>query len=265
MPKSGTIRTGIGGWVYAPWHHTFYPPEIRAKDALRYAASRLAAIEINATFYRTQTPASFASWAAQVPDGFCFAVKAARAAAQRKDPNEARAPIDRFLGSGLAELGDRLGPVLWQLPAGRTFDPDLFPRFLDLLPDRLDGLPLSHAIEAAHPSFLSAPALALLSERGIARVVLDKPGVDSHAAITAPFSYLRLQGTTATEPAGYPPDILDHWAKSLASLATGVVPPSLLAADAPAARPGPRDVFCFVIAGAKERAPAAAMALADLL
>ncbi len=262
--KAGTIRTGIGGWVYAPWNESFYPSGIRAADTLRHAASMLSAIEINATFYRTQTPESFAHWASQTPDGFVFAVKATRGAAQRKDPEEAAPSVARFLGSGLTELGPRLGPVLWQLPAGRKFDAALFPRFLDLLPDRLGGQRLRHAIEAADPSFRTEPALRLLAERGIALVGLDKEGAPAGTAITADFVYLRLQGTRSEEPAGYSEAELDLWAERLRLLARGVVPP-VLAIDAPAPAPAPRDVFAFVIAGAKERAPAAAIALASRL
>ena len=264
-PTLGTIRTGIGGWVYPPWRESFYPAAVKAADTLRYAASRLAAIEINATFHGTQTPESFARWASETPEGFVFSVKAARGAAIRKDPQEAAPAIERFLGSGLSELGDRLGPILWQLPAGRVFDAATVERFLDLLPDALDGLRLRHAIEAAHPSFRSAQALALLAERRVALVGLDKDGVDLAAPITADFVYLRLQRTRTEQPAGYAPDALETWARRLQALAGGVVPEALSVAAAPPVRPGPRDVFAFLIAGAKERAPAAAMALATLV
>ena len=264
-PTTGTIRTGIGGWVYPPWRQSFYPAAVKAADTLRYAASRLAAIEINATFHGTQKPESFARWASETPEGFVFSVKAARGAAIRKDPQEAAPAIARFLGSGLSELGDRLGPILWQLPAGRVFDAATVERFLDLLPDALDGLRLRHAIEAAHPSFRSAQALALLAARNVALVGLDKDGVDLAAPITADFVYLRLQRTRTEQPAGYAPDALETWARRLQALAGGVVPEALSVAAAPPVRPGPRDVFAFLIAGAKERAPAAAMALAALL
>lgn len=239
----GTIRTGIGGWVYPPWRETFYPPTVKAADQLAYAASKLASIEINATFYRTQTPASFAKWCSETPDGFVFSVKAARGAAQRKDAAEAAPAIERFLQSGLAELGDKLGPILWQLPPTRKFDQGAMASFLDLLPATLDGLRLR---EARHDSFASPEALALLTERHVARAIIDSDKNPLVEAITADFVYLRLQRTEDAEPAGYPPAELDRWAERLRTLSAEG-----------------RDVFAYVISGAKHRAPAAAMALAE--
>ncbi len=241
------IRVGIGGWDYAPWRGLFYPEGLRRADELAYASARLTSIEINATFYRTQTPATFRSWRAGTPDGFVFAVKAARSAAQRKDAAEAKPAIERFLGSGLAELGDKLGPILWQLPAGRRFDREQLARFLDLLPPALDGLELRHALEAEHASFGGDEAIALLRERGVARVILDKPGSAPWHGVTAGHVYLRLQGTVHEEPAGYRQAALDAWAARLRALA----------------QPDRRPVFAYVISGAKHRAPAAAMALIE--
>ncbi|MCQ8278242.1 DUF72 domain-containing protein [Acetobacteraceae bacterium KSS8] len=260
----GTIRTGIGGWVFDPWRETFYPPGMKPKEHLRHAASVLSAIEINATFYRTQTADIFRGWAAEVPDGFRFAVKAARGAAQRKDAAEAKPAIERFLQSGLSELGDRLGPILWQLPAGRTFDADQLSAFLDLLPERLDGTKLRHALEAQHPSFLDPAALALLGARNVALVGLDKQGVETRTPITADFVYLRLQGTQSGERFGYPAKALALWVERLDALSRGIVPDAIAVPDAPPVRPGAREVFAFVIAGAKETAPAAAMELARI-
>lgn len=236
------IRIGIGGWDYAPWRGLFYPNGLRKADELAYASARLTSIEINATFYRTQTPETFRAWRDGTPDDFVFALKAARGAAQRKDAAEAKPAIGRFLNSGPAELGDKLGPILWQLPAGRKFDADQFASFLDLLPETLDGLPLRHAIEAEHETFGTDTAVALLRERGIARVILDKPGTVPWDGVTAEHVYLRLQGTLDEEPEGYSVTALDSWAAKLRAC-------------------GDRPVFAYVIAGAKHRAPAAAMAL----
>ncbi len=244
-----TLRIGIGGWDYAPWRGLFYPAGLRKADELAYASAHLTSIEINATFYRTQTPHTFRAWRDAVPDGFVFSVKAARGAAQRKDAAEAAPAIERFLDSGLTELGDKLGAILWQLPGGRTFVADDLARFLDLLPPERDGVRLRHALEAQHRSFDSDAADALLRERGIAKVILDKVGVAKREAVTADHVYLRLQGTVDEEVAGYTPEALDDWAATLKRLA---------------ARPR-GTVFAYVIAGAKHRAPAAAMALIERL
>ena len=210
-----TVRVGIGGWDFAPWRGLFYPEGLRKADQLGYAAARLTSIEINATFYHTQTPATFRAWREGTPEGFVFAVKAARAAAQRTDAEEAKPAVARFLGSGLTELGDKLGPILWQLPARRRFNTDPLARFLDLLPAALDGLPLRHALEAEHESFLADASLALLRERRVALVMLDKPGVKPCTEPTADHVYVRLQGTVDAEPTGYPSPALDTWATRL--------------------------------------------------
>ena len=244
----GRIRVGIGGWTYEPWRGLFFPEGLRHADELSYAAERLTTIEINGTYYRTQTPKTFAAWRDATPESFVFAVKVHRAAAQRTEPDEARPAIERFLQSGLTELGAKLGPLMWQLPSGRRFDPDRFARFLDLLPASQDGVPLRHVVEAVHPSFSTEACTALLRERGIARAILDKPDVDLAETLTSPHVYLRLERCADEEPAGYPPEGLDRWAKRLKAIANDG-----------------HDVFAYVISGAKHRAPAAAMALLERL
>ncbi len=252
MAKTGSrashpVRIGIGGWNFPQWRDNFYPKGLRQADELPYAAARLGSIEINGTFYRTQTPETFRSWRAAVPEGFVFSVKAARGAAQRRDAAEAAPSIERFLGSGLTELGPGLGPILWQLPPGRRFEADTLARYLDLLPGERDGIALRHAIEARHESFATEPALKLLAERNVALVALDldpdAPAPEAGFPLTADFAYLRLQATRDEEPLGYAPKTLGAWATRLRALSRD------------------RPVFAYVISGAKHRAPAAAEAL----
>ena len=242
------VRVGIGGWTYAPWRDNFYPRGLKHADELAYAAARLRSIEINATFYRTQTAANFRAWAAATPPGFVFSVKAARAAAQRTDPEAAAPAVERFLGSGLTELGERLGPILWQLPRTRRFDGDAVCRFLDLLPPARDGVALRHALEASHPSFATPQAVELLRSRQVALVVVDSEKVSPEPPLepplTADFVYLRLQRSVDEQPLGYSEPALDAWAARIRNWSSS------------------RPVFAYVIAGAKHRAPAAAMALA---
>ena len=134
MPHSGTVRVGIGGWTYEPWRGPFYPKGLPHSRELAFAADRLTAIEINATFYGRQKPETFAKWAATVPDGFQFAVKAARGATQRKRLADGAESVAMFLEQGLDRLEDRLGPILWQLPGTHAFDREDLARFLDMLP-----------------------------------------------------------------------------------------------------------------------------------
>lgn len=256
------IHIGIGGWDFAPWRGAFYPPGLKKRDELAYASARLSAIEINATFYRTPSPATFAAWRDGVPEGFVFAVKAPRGATYTNDLDRAVAAAERFLNSGLAELGDRLGPILWQLAPARKFDAEMLERFLRELPTNLAGRPLRHAIEARHPSFAHPEALAILRAHDAARVIVDSEAHQLAGDVTAGFVYLRLQRTKEALETGYDAAALDAWAARLRTYAAGAVPHDLPAIAPEMTLPRtPRPVYAFVISGAKVRAPAAAMAL----
>ena len=148
-----TIRVGVGGWTYEPWRGVFYPEGLPQKRELEYAAQHLTAIEINATFYGRQKPESYRNWARAVPNGFKFSLKASRYATARKVLAEGGDSVRTFLEQGFTELGDRLGPILWQFAATKRFDCDDFARFLDLIPDTQDGTPLRHALDRGTKAF----------------------------------------------------------------------------------------------------------------
>ncbi len=257
---SGRIVVGIGGWTYEPWRETFYPKSVPKKDELSYAASVLTAIEVNGTFYRSQTPQTFAKWRASVPDGFVFALKAPRFATNRKVLGEGGESIARFMASGIVELGDALGPILWQLAPTKRFEADDFAAFLDLLPPETEGIALRHAVEVRHETFQDAEAVALAKARGVAIVRAVDSSYPEIADLTADFAYLRLMGTQEDEATGYGDAALDAHAKGLAALAGGGMPQGSTLLVEPAAKT-PRDVYCFVIAGHKAANPAAAQAL----
>lgn len=151
---AGRILIGVGGWTYEPWRGSFFPAGLPHKAELAHMAGRLSSVEVNGTFYRTQTPATFAKWRDETPEGFVFALKGPRYAVNRRVLAEAGDSVARFLASGLAALGPKLGPINWQFAPTKAFDPADFERFLDLLPPRLDGLPLRHAA--------GAPATAII-------------------------------------------------------------------------------------------------------
>jgi uncharacterized protein YecE (DUF72 family) len=241
------IRIGVGGWTYQPWRGTFFPDDLPQSKELAFASRALTAIEINGTFYRTQTPATFRKWERETPEGFVFTLKAPRYISTRSVLAESGESIRRFLASGLEELGPKLGPVNWQLPKTRAFDCADLAGFLDLLPDNLNGVPLRHAIEPRHESFRAPAFAALLESRGIAVVRgVDGPYPDIDAA-TAPFAYLRLLGTGESEALGYSDKALGRWATHLRRIARD------------------REVFTFVISGHKAANPAAARALLQRL
>jgi len=240
------IRIGIGGWTYAPWRGVFYPPGLAQARELEYAGRQLTSIEINGTFYGSQKPESFRRWAAETPDDFVFSVKGPRFATHRKVLAEAGESIERFFNSGVRELGAKLGPILWQFAPFKKFEPEDFNAFLALLPKDV-----RHAVEVRHESFVTPDFVALARKAGVAIVLVES---DKHPPIdeaTADFTYARLQKTKKDVETGYTRPQLRKWAER--------------ARQWEAKGKRKRDVFIYLISGAKERAPAAAMALIEEL
>jgi len=258
---TGTIRVGIGGWTYEPWRGLFYPDKHPKARELDYASRQLRTIEINGTYYATQKPATWADWAARVPDDFVFAVKASRFCTNRRVLADAGESIAKFVGQGLAELGPKLGPILWQFMGTKAFDPDDFAAFLALLPAAVAGVPLRHAVEPRHESFRDPAVPRLLRQAGVALVVADDETHPQFADVTAPFVYARLQRQRDDVETGYPEAELAVWAVAAEAWAAGDEPADLAYVARGGAARQPRDVFLFMINGAKRRAPAAAVAL----
>jgi uncharacterized protein YecE (DUF72 family) len=237
------IRAGIGGWTFEGWRGVFYPPGLPHSRELQFASAALSTIEINGTFYRTQTAATFRKWAEETPDGFVFSVKAPRYAVNKRALAEAGPSIARFADSGLHELGAKLGPILWQLPPTKKFDAEDFAAFLALLPREAKGAPLRHAVELRHESFKTREAIDLLAEAGAAVVFADSDEYPEIDEATAGFTYARLMRSRYEEETGYAPDELSRWLDRAQGWGSGG-----------------RDVFVYFINGAKIRAPAAASA-----
>src|ERR1700748_3608143 len=171
--KAGKIYVGIGGWTFEPWRGVFYPKGLTHAKELAYASERLTSIEVNGTFYRSQSPATFRKWASEVPDGFVFSIKGTRFVTNRRVLKEAGESIERFLGSGVTELGDKLGPLLWQFAPFKKFDPADFEGFLELLPEKFDSLKLRHVIEVRHDSFKVPEFIALARKFNVGIVYTD--------------------------------------------------------------------------------------------
>lgn len=266
-PSGGDIYVGIGGWTFEPWRGgVFYPQGLPHARELAYASERLTSIEVNGTFYRSQTPATFRKWASEVPDGFIFALKGPRFAVNRRVLKEAGDSIKRFLDSGIGELGDHLGPLLWQFAPTKKFDAADFGGFLQLLPPTLDGRRLRHVIEVRHDSFCTAEFIALMRSFALPVVFTDHARYPNIADLTGDFVYARLQRGKDTAPTAYPPKDIAAWADRLQMWAAGKAPvdlPSVAPANAAAALRDvqPRDVYAYVIHEGKIRAPAGAMAL----
>jgi uncharacterized protein YecE (DUF72 family) len=245
--KSSIIRVGVGGWTFEPWRGAFYPDGLPQKGELAFASRALSTLEINGTYYSTFKPESWRKWRDETPDDFVFTVKASRFCTNRKVLGSAGPSIERFIGQGLAELGPKLGPIVWQFMPTKRFDPPDFEAFLALLPRKTAGLALRHAVEVRHPSFVD-PAFFALARRHRVAIVYDGDGefpeIDEP---TGNFTYARLLGTR------------EH-------LKQGVTRPQLASiADQCRTWATRGDVFAYFISGAKVRNPAAAVALAALL
>jgi uncharacterized protein YecE (DUF72 family) len=264
MTRQSHIRIGIGGWTFEPWRGVFYPKGLPHSQELNYAAERLTSIEVNGTFYRTQSPATYRKWASEVPDGFVFSIKGSRYVTNRRVLKEAGDSIERFLDSGPTELGSKLGPLLWQFAPFKKFDAADFGGFLELLPEKFKGLHLRHVVEVRHDSFKTPEFIALLRKFNVATVYTDHVTYPNIADITADFLYARLQQGKDDIPTAYPPKQIKEWAGRLYDWAAGRAPKDLPCIDAKhKAKVTPRDVFAYVIHEGKIRAPAAAMALIE--
>jgi uncharacterized protein YecE (DUF72 family) len=260
----GPIYVGVGGWDYESWRETFYPPKLPKAKQLEYAAQQLTATEINATYYKLQKPELFERWARAVPDGFKFAVKASRFCTNRKLLAEGGEGIERFCAQGLTQLGDKLGPILWQFMGTKRFEPEDFQAFLKLLPEKQDGVRLQHAVEPRHESFRTPEFVAMAREAGVAVVFADAEDYPCIADVSGDFVYARLQRTRAEVATGYDGPTLDRWAGVAKQWASGGSPGGFPYCAEPAPKRA-RETYVFVISGAKERNPAAAMALQEKL
>jgi len=258
---AGAIHVGVGGWDFDPWRGTFYPPGLAKTRQLAYLGTRLNATEINATYYKLQSPALFERWGAMVPDGFKFAVKASRFCTNRRNLGEAGESIGKFCAQGFTALGDKLGPILWQLAPTKRFDAEELRAFLMLLPTSRDGIALRHALEVRHESFECREFVALARASDVAIVFADHDTYPGIADLTSDFVYARLQRAREEEPAGYGAAALDRWAEAARQWAAGAVPEGLDLVSGAPAEPKPREVFAFFISGAKVRNPIAAEAL----
>jgi uncharacterized protein YecE (DUF72 family) len=255
------IRVGIGGWNFAPWRGVFYPKGLPHAEELEYASSRLTSIEINGTFYSLPKPASVRTWASETPDNFMFSVKASMAAVSKKVLAEAGPAIDRFIDSGILELGPKLGPLFWQFPPAKKFNPEDVEAFFSMLPKERNGVKLRHAVEAKNATFAVPEFYAMAGKHGLTVIGVDSEKTSVPSDVTGDFVYMRLQNTAAEVPTGYKPADIKKWAARAQAWQSGETPKDLKPVGTKASAKKKRDVFVYFISGAKERAPAAAMAL----
>ncbi|MCC6983740.1 MAG: DUF72 domain-containing protein [Bauldia sp.] len=260
------IRVGIGGWDFDEWRGgAFYPAGLAKSDALRYASRRLTSIEINATFYKSQGAESFRRWREETPENFVFAVKGHRAVTAKAKLAESAEAIRFFFDSGVLELKEKLGPILWQMPHNKKFNAEDFAAFLKLLPPEANGRPLMHVLEPRHETFVTPEFVELAAKARMPIVYADSDDYPAIADLTGDFIYARLQRSREEEKAGYTPRDLDQWALCSKVWAEGGSPRMLRYVGEATRGDKPRDVYVYFIAGAKLRNPRAAMALIERL
>ena len=286
MARRAKIRIGISGWRYPPWRGVFYPKDLRQKDELAFVGNQFNTVEINGTFYSLQRPDCFRTWHDQTPEDFVFAVKGSRYITHMLRLREVEVPLANFCASGLLLLKQKLGPLLWQLPASFAFDPDRLEAFFGLLPrstseaaalakrhdkrvkdrawTRADAdRPLRHALEIRHDSFRDPAFIKLLRRHRVGLVVADTVEWPLLMDATADFVYCRLHGSRQLYASGYGPKALAKWAARIRAWTQGREAEGEHAG--PAARPARRDVYLYFDNDAKVRAPFDARALMRLL
>jgi uncharacterized protein YecE (DUF72 family) len=280
------VLVGISGWRYPPWRGVFYPPGLPQYRELEFASRALPTIEINGTFYSLQTPQSFQHWYDETPLGFIFSVKGPRYITHIRRLREITAPLANFFASGLFNLREKLGPILWQFPPSFRFDAEIMKRFLELLPqDTEQALSLArrrerrmvgrvrlaidapramrHAVEIRHESFIDESFVQMLREHNVALVVADTAGKWPYREdVTADFLYLRLHGDKELYASGYTDEALIRWAARIRAWRDGFQPEN---AHLISARFKPqqcmRDIYCYFDNDIKVKAPFDAKAL----
>jgi uncharacterized protein YecE (DUF72 family) len=241
------IRVGVGGWSFELWDETFYPPGLSKAKQLEYSSRKMTAVEVNATYYSSFKPDTFAKWRDATPDSYVFSLKAHRFSTVRKTREDMKKSVDLFLDQGITQLKHKLGPINWQFPPTRKFERDYFDMFLSVLPKEKDKIRLRHALEVRHPSCNDPAFLDLLTKYGATVVYAEDDAFPKIRHEGSDFAVARLMQSKSDQPMGYAKGDIDRFAKMVTDWSKK------------------QDVFAFFISGAKERNPAAAMALQEKL
>lgn len=200
-------RIGTSGWNYDHWKGIFYPKEMPAQDWLEFYARHFDTVEINYSFYKWPERESFEKWRKESPDGFVFAVKASQYLTHRKKLKDAEEPLQRTIDHARG-LGDKLGPILYQLPPHWHVNLDRLRHFLSLLPKDV-----RHAIEFRDPSWQIEEVYSLLEEYGVGYCIMSAPGLPRVMRVTAPFAYVRMH--SGGDEGNYEDVQLEWWAEQI--------------------------------------------------
>jgi uncharacterized protein YecE (DUF72 family) len=284
-----SVYIGTSGWSYKHWRGTFYPPEVARRAELRYIAERFNSVELNGSFYSLQRPESYLQWRAETPSRFIFAIKGSRFITHNKKLKDIETPLANFFASGVLALGDRLGPIVWQLPERFRFDAERVERFFALLPRdteaaamlaeqhdaRVSGRswlttdarrPIRHAIEPRSTEFVVAESIALMRRYNVALVAAHSGRWPLFEEVTADFVYLRLHGAPHTYASRYSDEALEGWAERIREWRRGREPrDARRVTDLPLPSRRSRDVYVYFDNDGQGHAPNDARRLAARL
>ena len=214
-PPEKNLYLGTSGWSYSDWEGTLYPEALPSGSRLAEYVKRYATVEIDSTFYGTPRRSTVQKWREISPEGFLFAAKLPKEITHDQNLVGTQAETENFLRT-MAELGDRLGPLLIQLPPSFTVEG------MGVLDDFLRDLPdgLRYAVEVRHRSWLGSDLPVMLRERGVALTLIDYPGMPRMEEATADFSYIRWLGDRREFPSGHTRSKKDrdgdlHWWSTL--------------------------------------------------
>jgi uncharacterized protein YecE (DUF72 family) len=205
------FRIGTSGWQYRDWRERFYPKSLPVSRWLEHYAARFSTVEVNNSFYRLPGRDRVRAWAKQVPDGFVLTMKASRYVTHIRRLKDAKEPLATMWKS-FTGAGDRLGPVLFQLPPNFPADLERLEAFVALLPKDVDA-----AFEFRHDSWFTEEVFAVLDGAGAALVWADRPDTRRRLPVTGGWAYVRFHQGRRTGP-GYPREKLRRWGERLAEL-----------------------------------------------
>jgi uncharacterized protein YecE (DUF72 family) len=185
---SQRIRIGCSGWVYKHWRGLFYPESLQQKRWFERYAQEFDTVELNNSFYHLPKPETFDKWRKQAPPGFCYAVKANRYLTQAKKLKDCEEPLERMMTS-VRCLGDRLGPMLYQLPPNMKINLERLEAFLKILPEGVTSV-----FEFRNKDWYVPETYSLLDRYGASFCVHDMPGSKSDRIAVGAIAYVRFHG-----------------------------------------------------------------------
>lgn len=218
------VRVGTSGFSYRHWKGVLYPHELRQSQWLEHYAGVFDTVELNVTFYRTPREEVFRSWRERTPPGFLFALKGTRLVTHLHRLRGCRDALDRFFERA-ALLGDKLGPLLWQLPPSLTRDDDLLARFLRELDSAAPtGTRLCHAFEFRHESWFTGTVYKLLAQDGATLCCAHSQTWPTELTMTCSWCYLRFHGGRKLYGSSYEDTELRGWASTIQALVEADIP-----------------------------------------